>query len=71
MSEHDPDSLDIHLHNIVSEAMTLAMEQGLPPSDAIEVTLAVAADLARGLYGADYLQVIARKVIDRGGMPFR
>lgn len=57
------------LRTFVTDAMSLAMKQGLPTVEAIEVVTATAADLGRFTYGDSYLQALAQKVVDRAGQP--
>lgn len=53
------------LANIVSDAISKALDFGLEPDQAACVVVAVAADYARAEYGPDYLNRLAKVVLLR------
>jgi hypothetical protein len=57
------------LGNAISDAIHDALSRGMAMDEAVCVVVAVAADYARGEYGASYLPSLAEVVIERGSHP--
>ena len=57
------------LANAISDAINSAIERGMEPDEAACISVAVAADYARGYYGDAYLPHLAKAVTARAGMP--
>lgn len=57
------------LANAVSDVIARAIELGLEVDQAACVTVAVAADYARGEYGPDYLTKLSKVVVARAADP--
>lgn len=57
------------LANAISDALHNALVSGLQPDEATCIAVSVAADYARGSYGAPYLTRLADVLIRRGDLP--
>lgn len=54
----------------IRTAIDAAMKQGMPIDEAAAITVTIAADMLRGVYGRSQLVMLAGIVLARAGAPF-